>query len=178
MSLRKVRGQRINQDPESISLFPPPALSPQKSSHFSQFHTWLGFHRPHWWSEANLCPSLQNCWLKDFPKRTCFYPHTAQMAWGGVETLGKKKVAPVPESLQHGTQQDKHSLSGHVCLGFEAGVSRMCVMLFPTRWAQTSWLHASLRAPPPAPWGCPAPCQGANFHILQYSQRLSCCSNN
>lgn len=40
--------------------------------------------------------------------------------------MKKKKVTPVPESLKHGTQQDKHSLSSHVYPGVETGISRVC----------------------------------------------------
>ena len=40
--------------------------------------------------------------------------------------MKKKKVTPVPESLKHGTQQYKHSLSSHVYPGVETGISRVC----------------------------------------------------
>lgn len=88
-------------------------------------NTWLGFHHP-------CHKSLQHFGLKALPPRPCCNPHTGQIS-GVKKRPWERRVTPVPESLQHGTRQDRHSLSGHVSPGSQAGVSRMCVMLFSTR---------------------------------------------
>lgn len=111
---------------------------------------------------ASLFPSLQHFGLKGSPQRTCCDPHTAQISEGGEESLKKKKVTPVPESLQHGTQQDKHSLSSHVYPGTEAGVSRMCHAVF--NQVGLGVLAACLNmSPTSSPTGMPSPCQRSSL---------------
>ena len=76
--------------------------------------------------------------------------------------MKKKKVTPVPESLPHGTQQDKHSLSSHVYPGTEAGISRMCHAVF--NQVGLGVLAACLNmSPTSSPTGMPSPCQRSNF---------------
>ena len=89
-------------------------------------------------------------------------PHAVQISEDGEETLKKRKVTPVPESLQHGTQQDKHSLSSHVYPGAEAGDSRMCHAVF--NQVALDVLAACLNVSPTSnPTGMPAPCQRSNI---------------
>lgn len=89
-------------------------------------------------------------------------PHAVQISEDAKETLKKRKVTPVPESLQHGTQQDKHSLSSHVHPGAEAGDSRMCHAVF--NQVGLDVLAACLNMSPTSnPTRMSAPCQRSNI---------------
>lgn len=87
--------------------------------------------------------------------------------------MKKSKVTPVPESLQHGTQQDKHSLSSHVYPGAEAGDSRMCHAVF--NQVGLDVLAACLNMSPTSnPTRMPVPClpEIKHRHMVQTSETV------